>query len=84
MKKVQIGLLIWVQKIIVVLKFFVYPVMVNNPCNVEEELGVPLKYLIQKYAGDVIGGWNNLLAVVPGGSSVPLFPNISVKMFNGF
>ena len=47
---------------------------VNNPCNVEEELGVPLKYLIQKYAGDVIGGWENLLAVIPGGSSVPLIP----------
>ena len=34
----------------------------------------PLKYLIQKYAGDVIGGWSNLLAVIPGGSSVPLLP----------
>ncbi len=47
---------------------------VNKPCNVEEELGVPLKYLIQKYAGDVIGGWNNLQAIIPGGSSVPLLP----------
>ena len=47
---------------------------VNTPCNVEEELGVPLKYLIQKYAGDVIGGWDNLLAIIPGGSSVPLLP----------
>ena len=47
---------------------------VNNPCNVEEELGVPLKVLIEKYAGGVIGGWNNLLAVIPGGSSVPLIP----------
>jgi NADH-quinone oxidoreductase subunit F len=47
---------------------------VNNPCNIEEELGVPLKILIEKYAGGVIGGWNNLLAVIPGGSSVPLIP----------
>ncbi len=47
---------------------------VNTPCNVEEELGVPLKYLIQKYAGDVIGGWDNLSAIIPGGSSVPLLP----------
>ncbi len=53
-------------------KIFCISGQVNKPCNVEEELGVPLKYLIQKYAGDVIGGWNNLLAVIPGGSSVPL------------
>ena len=55
-------------------KIFCISGHVNKPCNVEEELGVPLKYLIQKYAGDVIGGWNNLLAVIPGGSSVPLIP----------
>jgi len=55
-------------------KIFCISGHVNNPCNVEEELGVPLKYLIQKYAGDVIGGWNNLKAVIPGGSSVPLLP----------
>lgn len=47
---------------------------VNNPCNVEEELGISIKVLIEKYAGGVIGGWNNLLAVIPGGSSVPLIP----------
>ncbi len=45
---------------------------VNNPCVVEEELGVPLKELIENYAGGVIGGWDNLLAVIPGGSSVPV------------
>ena len=55
-------------------KIFCISGQVNNPCNVEEELGVPLKYLIQKYAGDVIGGWDNLLAIIPGGSSVPLLP----------
>ena len=55
-------------------KIFCISGQVNKPCNVEEELGVPLKYLIQKYAGDVIGGWNNLLAIIPGGSSVPLLP----------
>tara|TARA_B100000579_G_C22843920_1_gene863241 strand:+ start:1346 stop:2626 length:1281 start_codon:yes stop_codon:yes gene_type:complete len=47
---------------------------VNNPCNVEEEMGIPLKELIEKYAGGVIGGWENLLAVIPGGASVPLIP----------
>jgi NADH-quinone oxidoreductase subunit F len=47
---------------------------VNNPCNIEEELGIPLKELIDKYAGGVIGGWDNLKAVIPGGSSVPMIP----------
>ncbi len=55
-------------------KIFCISGNVNRPCNVEEELGVPLKYLVQKYAGDVIGGWDNLLAIIPGGSSVPLLP----------
>jgi NADH-quinone oxidoreductase subunit F len=47
---------------------------VNNPCNVEEEMGIPLKELIETHAGGVIGGWNNLLAIIPGGASVPLLP----------
>ena len=47
---------------------------VNKPCNVEEEMGIPLKELIEKHAGGVRGGWDNLLAVVPGGSSVPILP----------
>lgn len=47
---------------------------VNNPCNVEEELGIPMKELIEKHAGGVIGGWDNLLAVIPGGASTPPLP----------
>ena len=47
---------------------------VNNPCNVEEEMGIPLKELIEKHAGGVIGGWDNLKAIIPGGSSVPILP----------
>ena len=47
---------------------------VNKPCNVEEEMGIPLKELIEKHAGGVRGGWDNLLAVIPGGSSVPCLP----------
>jgi len=47
---------------------------VNNPCNVEEEMGVSLRSLIENHAGGVIGGWDNLLAVIPGGASVPLIP----------
>ena len=47
---------------------------VNKPCNVEEAMGIPLKELIEKHAGGVRGGWDNLLAIIPGGSSVPLLP----------
>lgn len=47
---------------------------VNKPCNIEEEMGIPLKELIEKHAGGVRGGWDNLLAIIPGGSSVPLLP----------
>ncbi len=47
---------------------------VNNPCNVEEAMGIPLRELLEKHAGGVRGGWDNLLAVIPGGSSMPLVP----------
>jgi NADH-quinone oxidoreductase subunit F len=47
---------------------------VNTPCNVEEAMGIPLKELIERHAGGVRGGWENLLAVIPGGSSVPCIP----------
>jgi len=47
---------------------------VNNPCNVEEEMGIPLRELIGKHAGGVRGGWDNLKAIIPGGSSVPILP----------
>jgi len=55
-------------------KIFCISGHVNTPCNIEEEMGIPLKTLIEKYAGGVRGGWENLLAVIPGGSSVPLIP----------
>ena len=47
---------------------------VEQPCVVEEEMGIGLRVLIEKHAGGVRGGWNNLLAVIPGGSSVPCLP----------
>jgi NADH-quinone oxidoreductase subunit F len=47
---------------------------VNTPCNVEEEMSIPLKELIDKHAGGVRGGWDNLKAIIPGGSSVPMLP----------
>jgi NADH dehydrogenase (ubiquinone) flavoprotein 1 len=55
-------------------KLFCISGHVNNPCNVEEEMSIPLKDLIEKHAGGVRGGWENLKAVVPGGASVPLIP----------
>ncbi|MFH1803390.1 MAG: NADH-quinone oxidoreductase subunit NuoF [Pseudomonadota bacterium] len=45
---------------------------VNQPCTVEEAMSIPLRELIEKHCGGVRGGWDNLLAVIPGGSSVPL------------
>jgi NADH-quinone oxidoreductase subunit F len=55
-------------------KLFCLSGHVNKPCNVEEEMGVPLRELIDRHAGGVRGGWDNLLAVIPGGSSVPCIP----------
>ncbi len=55
-------------------KLFCISGHVNEPCNVEEEMSIPLKELIEKHAGGVRGGWDNLLAVIPGGSSVPVIP----------
>ncbi len=47
---------------------------VNTPCNVEEAMSIPMRELIEKHAGGVRGGWDNLLAVIPGGSSTPILP----------
>ncbi|ASG23174.1 NADH-quinone oxidoreductase subunit NuoF [Nitrospirillum viridazoti] len=55
-------------------KLFCISGHVNKPCNVEEEMGIPLKELIERHAGGVRGGWDNLLAIIPGGSSVPVMP----------
>jgi NADH-quinone oxidoreductase subunit F len=55
-------------------KIFCIQGHVNKPCNVEEEMSIPLRELIERHAGGVRGGWDNLLAVIPGGSSTPLLP----------
>jgi NADH-quinone oxidoreductase subunit F len=47
---------------------------VNKPCVVEEAMSIPFRELIDKHCGGIRGGWDNLLAVIPGGSSVPLVP----------
>lgn len=55
-------------------KLFCISGHVNHPCNVEEVMSIPLKELIERHAGGVRGGWDNLLAVIPGGSSTRLLP----------
>ncbi len=47
---------------------------VEKPCVVEEEMSISFRELIEKHCGGIRGGWDNLLAVIPGGSSVPLVP----------
>ncbi|KAJ1511424.1 NADH dehydrogenase [ubiquinone] flavoprotein 1, mitochondrial [Coelomomyces lativittatus] len=55
-------------------KLFCISGHVNTPCTVEEEMSIPLKTLIEKHAGGVLGGWDQLLGIIPGGSSVPVLP----------
>ena len=55
-------------------KLFCISGHVNNPCNVEEAMSIPFRELIDKHCGGVRGGWDNLLAVIPGGSSVRCVP----------
>jgi len=47
---------------------------VNKPCNVEEAMSIPLRQLLEEHCGGVRGGWGNLKAIIPGGSSVPMIP----------
>jgi NADH-quinone oxidoreductase subunit F len=55
-------------------KIFCISGHVNQQCNVEEAMSIPMKELIERHAGGVRGGWDNLMAVIPGGSSTPLLP----------
>ncbi|WP_454917183.1 NADH-quinone oxidoreductase subunit NuoF [Xanthobacter sediminis] len=47
---------------------------VNRPCVVEDAMGIPFRELIEKHGGGVRGGWDNLLAIIPGGASCPVVP----------
>ena len=47
---------------------------VEKPCVVEEAMSISFGELIEKHCGGIRGGRDNLLAVIPGGSSVPLVP----------
>jgi NADH-quinone oxidoreductase subunit F len=55
-------------------KLFCISGHVNKPCNVEEAMSIPFRELIDVHCGGIRGGWDNLLAVIPGGSSVPVVP----------
>ena len=55
-------------------KLFCISGHVERPCTVEEAMGIPFRALIEAHCGGIRGGWDNLLAVIPGGSSVPLVP----------
>jgi len=60
-------------------KLFCISGHVARPTTVEEEMGIPFRELIEKHCGGVRGGWDNLLAVIPGGSSVPCLPADTCK-----
>jgi hypothetical protein len=52
-------------------KIFAISGHVNNPCVVEEAMSITFEELIDTHCGGIRGGWDNLKAVIPGGSSVP-------------
>jgi len=52
---------------------------VNNPCVVEDAMSIPFEELIEKHCGGIRGGWDNLKAVIPGGSSVPCVRGETIK-----
>ena len=47
---------------------------VEKPCVVEDAMSIPFRELIETHCGGVRGGWDNLLAVIPGGASMPVIP----------
>ena len=52
---------------------------VNQPATFEEEMGISFEEMIEKHCGGVRGGWDNLLAVIPGGSSTPVVPGEKMR-----
>jgi NADH-quinone oxidoreductase subunit F len=53
-------------------KLFMMSGHVNRPCTVEEAMGISFKEMVEKHGGGIRGGWDNLLAVIPGGASCPV------------
>jgi NADH-quinone oxidoreductase subunit F len=52
---------------------------VNKPATFEEAMGVTFEEIIEKHCGGIRGGWDNLLAVIPGGASVPCVPGEKIR-----
>ncbi|WP_137152016.1 NADH-quinone oxidoreductase subunit NuoF [Devosia sp. FKR38] len=52
---------------------------VNKPATFEEAMGESFKDIIEKHCGGIRGGWDNLLAVIPGGASVPCVPGEKIQ-----
>jgi NADH-quinone oxidoreductase subunit F len=55
-------------------KIFAISGHVNRPCVVEEAMSISFEELIDRHCGGIRGGWSNLKAIIPGGSSVPCLP----------
>ena len=60
-------------------KLFAISGHVNTPCVVEEEMSISFEDLIETHCGGIRGGWDNLKAVIPGGSSVPMIPGAQMR-----
>ena len=60
-------------------KLFCVSGHVNQPATFEEEMGLTFGELVDKHCGGIRGGWDNLLAVIPGGSSVPCVPGDKMR-----
>jgi NADH-quinone oxidoreductase subunit F len=60
-------------------KLFAISGHVNHRCVVEEEMSITFDELIDKHCGGIRGGWDNLKAVIPGGSSVPMLPGYVMR-----
>ncbi|MBL8597450.1 MULTISPECIES: NADH-quinone oxidoreductase subunit NuoF [unclassified Devosia] len=52
---------------------------VNKPATFEEAMGITFEEMIEKHCGGIRGGWDNLLAVIPGGASVPCVPGEKIR-----
>jgi NADH-quinone oxidoreductase subunit F len=52
---------------------------VNTPATFEESMGITFEEMIEKHCGGIRGGWDNLLAVIPGGASVPCVPGEKIR-----
>jgi len=52
---------------------------VNTPATFEEAMGITFEEMIETHCGGIRGGWDNLLAVIPGGSSVPCVPGEKIR-----